>query len=158
MISVSFRLLIALFGMCLLAVASEESPKYFLTAAKSVPRIGRSANKHGNSDFEKFFMKASKSVPRIGRRNENPATIEQALWQNPLSREWHSLLKLKSLTKFIILGLNWNDIAYFYEYEPELFASGDLRKALESYLAADYNPAEDAVQGIPNSLNYEAKR
>ncbi|KAH1001065.1 hypothetical protein HUJ04_013324 [Dendroctonus ponderosae] len=140
MISVSFRLLIALFGMCLLAVASEESPKYFLTAAKSVPRIGRSANKHGNSDFEKFFMKASKSVPRIGRRNENPATIEQALWQNPLSR------------------LNWNDIAYFYEYEPELFASGDLRKALESYLAADYNPAEDAVQGIPNSLNYEAKR
>lgn len=104
MTSVHFRLLIALFGMCLLAKASEESHNYFLTAAKSVPRIGRSANKHGNSDFEKFFMKASKSVPRIGRRDEvseglrttnklrifglfqNP-TIEQALWQSPLSRE-----------------------------------------------------------------------
>lgn len=46
----------------------QEQPKVFLTAAKSVPRIGRS-NK-GNSEFEKFFLKASKSVPRIGRRNE----------------------------------------------------------------------------------------
>lgn len=59
----------------------------------------------------------------------------------------------------MISGLNWNDIAYFYEYEPELFASGDLRKALESYLAADYNLAQGPDQGnIPNSLSYGAKR
>lgn len=55
-----------------LIVSSQEpmSLQDFMFAAKHVPRIGRSANKNGMSEFDKFFMKVSKSVPRIGRRNE----------------------------------------------------------------------------------------
>ncbi|XP_066157711.1 uncharacterized protein [Euwallacea fornicatus] len=106
-----------------LSTTGEEAEPYFLIASKSVPRIGRSANKGGNSEFEKFFLKASKSVPRIGRRNEG------------LQMDGD-----RSLGKFPLKHPTWSDISYFYEYQPELLASNDPHSTFEQYLLGEQQP------------------
>ncbi|XP_056636664.1 uncharacterized protein LOC130445160 [Diorhabda sublineata] len=103
---------------------SEEMPKVFLTAAKNVPRIGRS-NKD-NADFEKFFLKASKSVPRIGRRDENPY-----LHYEEVQKEYGPQNNFKYPT--------WSEIADRYEYEPELFSNPQALLELEKALGDDPN-------------------
>ncbi|XP_060523531.1 uncharacterized protein LOC132700320 [Cylas formicarius] len=100
------RVVLAIF-ICLCGVHAGENP-FFLTAAKNVPRIGRSPHRNGNSDFEQFFLKASKSVPRIGRRNEN--------MESPRNEDWQGTTRQIKLP-------NWSEIAERYEYEPELFVS-----------------------------------
>ncbi|KAG5888007.1 hypothetical protein JTB14_016631 [Gonioctena quinquepunctata] len=100
----------------------EDTPNYFLTAAKSVPRIGRS-NK-GNSDFEKFFLKASKSVPRIGRRNDNSYTrFEDLNMDNQKNFKFPT----------------WSEIAERYEYDPELFSNPAALSRLEEMVGDDPN-------------------
>ncbi|XP_072387023.1 uncharacterized protein [Diabrotica undecimpunctata] len=103
-------------------LCSEEIPNVFLTAAKSVPRIGRS-NKD-NTDFDKFFLKASKSVPRIGRRNENPY-----LHYDEVQKEYGTKNNYKYPT--------WSEIAERYEYEPELFTNPQMLLDLEKAMGDD---------------------
>nr|CAH7759413.1 unnamed protein product [Callosobruchus chinensis] len=101
-------------------VFSEQSPNYFLSEAKSVPRIGRS-NK-GSSDFEKFFLKASKSVPRIGRRNENTHVEEEGS-----DKDLHGKIRYPT----------WSEIAERYEYDPELFQNPLNLMKLEEEMGDD---------------------
>ncbi|CAG9766498.1 unnamed protein product [Ceutorhynchus assimilis] len=137
---------ITMISVCLIVVSGEESKHFFLTAAKSVPRIGRSASKNGNSDFENFFLKASKSVPRIGRENnEGINSIDNDGWASPMKYP------------------NWNDIAYLYEYQPELFASDDLHDNYEQHLLGNvpsmYN-AENArfKRTIPQRFTFSGRK
>nr|UDO48204.1 ecdysis triggering hormone [Colaphellus bowringi] len=111
----------------------EETPNFFLTAAKSVPRIGRS-NK-ANSDFEKFFLKASKSVPRIGRRNENSPM--------PFDDPGKDMNQKHYKSPFVCLpDPTWSEIADRYEYDPELFSNPAYLTQLEEMLGDDPNVYE----------------
>ncbi|CAH1110333.1 unnamed protein product [Psylliodes chrysocephalus] len=100
----------------------EEQPNVFLTAAKSVPRIGRS-NKD-NTDFEKFFLKASKSVPRIGRRNENPF-----LHYDEIEKEYAQPNNFKYPA--------WSELADRYEHNPELFSNPHLLYEMDKVMGDD---------------------
>ncbi|XP_076257486.1 uncharacterized protein LOC143194721 [Rhynchophorus ferrugineus] len=103
------RAVVAAFITCaVMMVIAEDPDPFFLTAAKSVPRIGRSPNRNPSLDFEKFFLKASKSVPRIGRGNDVPFPNDQDIWDSPVAYR------------------TWGDIANLYEYHPELFTNSDL--------------------------------
>ncbi|CAH1117265.1 unnamed protein product [Phaedon cochleariae] len=102
-----------------LSTGEQGTPNFFLTAAKSVPRIGRS--NQDTSDFEKFFMKASKSVPRIGRRNDNPHPHDMDMLQNGFKYP------------------TWAEIADRYEYDPELFSNPSFLSKLEEMMGDDPN-------------------
>ncbi|XP_030760223.1 uncharacterized protein LOC115885446 [Sitophilus oryzae] len=111
-------------------VFCEDPGQFFLTAAKSVPRIGRSPNRNPNLDFEKFFLKASKSVPRIGRGNDNPFNMNQNSWEGP------------------IRYLTWKDLDSFFEYHPDLLATADSNY-LRLFDEDSSDPSEVRVKRSP---------
>ncbi|CAG9860036.1 unnamed protein product [Phyllotreta striolata] len=127
-----------LFSACIfhLNYCFEEQPNLFLTAAKSVPRIGRS-NKD-TTDFEKFFLKASKSVPRIGRRNDFIFFHSiNSNFQNRYDEIEKTYMQPKNF-KFP----SWTEIADRYEHDPELFSNPQILYEMEKMLGDDPNAYE----------------
>ncbi|KAL1502862.1 hypothetical protein ABEB36_007940 [Hypothenemus hampei] len=123
--------IVVLLTTLLLATRCQEQNDVTWPMARSASRVIRSASKGSNSEFEKFFLKASKSVPRIGRRNGVLYMDDSAPTEEFLKR------------------LNWNDIAYLYEYKPELFASNDPGNNFQLN-SMDYN-------GLSHSPNFNMR-